>query len=207
VGDYEKTWYFKFANHLFDGITKSSLDSVFEKVSIISFNYDRCIERFLIEALMSLWKIDEDHAFNLVKTLRIVRPYGSLGALASKSHPHGVHFGEDVLKSKLFEIAANIRTYTEQISDQHQSAEIREAVVNAKTIVFLGFSFQRQNLAVLKPLMPTDRKRIYGTALNLSNDSLAVIQRRLCELFNGESELRKDLTCAQFLYEYQHSLF
>jgi len=64
---------------LTEGVKCADVDEIFNNVSIVCFNYDRCIEIFLKEALITYYKIDEIKSVDLVGRLNIIHPYGSVG--------------------------------------------------------------------------------------------------------------------------------
>jgi hypothetical protein len=50
-GSLDDTWYIKFFRMLSSGVDQNHVQSIFNNVSFVVFNYDRCIEFFLGEAL------------------------------------------------------------------------------------------------------------------------------------------------------------
>jgi hypothetical protein len=95
--------------------------------------------------------------------VHIVHAYGSLGRLPWQG-PGGpvVEFGgkEGI---DLPTVASRIRTYHEEIADLDRQAEIERLVAEAERMVFLGFAFHDQNIALLKPDKPRDSRNIYAT--------------------------------------------
>lgn len=62
-------------------VVSENLDKLFQNVTVINFNYDRCIEHFLFHAVQHLYQKDEVTAARIVSGLRIFHPYGSVGFL------------------------------------------------------------------------------------------------------------------------------
>jgi len=58
------------------------LASMFDNISIICFNYDRCIEHYLYSALVAHYGITKPAAAKIMGKLRIHHPYGVI----SRSH-------------------------------------------------------------------------------------------------------------------------
>jgi hypothetical protein len=52
-------------------------------------------------------------------------------------------------------------------------------VVGAERLVFLGFAYGEQNMALLKPPKPMKRIRVYGTALGLSKSDREVVATKI----------------------------
>ena len=54
------SWFNRLAQVLFEEMTPRNLGSIFENVSFITFNYDRCIEIFLQHALRSYFDLTQE---------------------------------------------------------------------------------------------------------------------------------------------------
>jgi hypothetical protein len=142
-GSLDDTWYIKFFRMLSSGLDQNHVQSIFDNVSFVVFNYDRCIEFFLREALRKKYGISEESAQEVTETLKIFHPYGAVGSLPSQS-PSGevVQFGSYKLHpASLIKISEGIKTYTEEIKDGDNIKQLRAAISAAEAIVFLGFAF------------------------------------------------------------------
>ena len=60
------TWYGKFFRLLHEDVSLGELDKLFNNISIISFNYDRCIEHFLYHKIQNYYAVDPGTAAKLV---------------------------------------------------------------------------------------------------------------------------------------------
>lgn len=219
-----KTWLSEFVSLLFEGVPKSNVAAVFDDVSIVCFNYDRCIQQALLLALHTLYHLDLEFCHELIDKLRIVYPYGSLGPLPRQSRPNSIGFGAEIHKSRLFEISENIRTYSEQTSDNKLMAQISSEIKDAETVVFLGCAYHPQNIRLLTVAGPSLEKKILGTAYGLSDDAVARVTTRLLEAFLASSlstsnyekvsqkfiqkrvTLKNNLKCFEFMNEYRQTL-
>ena len=136
------TWFIPFGRMLTEGVTAYEVEDVFLNISIICFNYDRCIEHFLTNWLMDIYSIDSVRVRCLFSSLKIFRPYGIAGEYFD--HPsimRQTSFGQDNISHNVQMSSKAIRTYTEQGDDIELSSGIHDAVSSAETIVFLGFAF------------------------------------------------------------------
>ncbi|MDQ4406507.1 hypothetical protein RBU00_09770 [Rhizobium sp. AN63] len=70
-------WVEPFARILMDAVKNP--EELAEGVSIICFNYDRCIEMYLLEALRSRYRMPYQDARRIVGAMNIIHPYGTLG--------------------------------------------------------------------------------------------------------------------------------
>jgi hypothetical protein len=77
----KKTWLHRFVQLLHTGVSVDDVGKLFENVSIIKFNYDRCIEHFLLYAIHDIYHLDAGRTEELLSTLKIVHPYGTIGRL------------------------------------------------------------------------------------------------------------------------------
>ena len=219
------TWYIEFARILMDGRSIDEVENIFEDISIVCFNYDRCIQHFLTFAISSLYSLTARESEVLVEKLRIFRRYGSIGTLRTTENPKGTAFGKDPESIGVFERAKSIKTYTEQVAHDGTLDEIHAAVRQAHTIVFLGFGFNPQNLELLTPPhRATDLNRVFATATGFSSaDAMTISERiRVTLGLQGKSEnsrlptgairaddpiaVRNKLKCADLFQEYRLSL-
>jgi hypothetical protein len=199
------TWLGGFAQLLVQDLQRTSLEGIFQNVSIISFNYDRNVRRFLPLVLQSQFGIEESEARELSKGMRIFHPYGSIGPLPWEGLPAAVAYGKCRLETMLT-AAGNLRTFTEQIEDESHLADMRAALSEAERIVFLGFSYLPQNMELLTRGMVGSADQIMGTCYNLSAPDQTLVAHKLGHFFPvGARSYREarlsDMVCAQFIRE------
>src|SRR6266850_456551 len=176
IGSIQNTWYVAFLRML--QVPKSELGKLFESVTIICFNYDRCIEHFLVHAISKQYGIKQQEARSLVATLRMFRPYGSVG-----DNFGGVPFGSTSLPP-LEKVVSSLKTYTEQVEDKATLQAMKTALAEAKTLVFLGSVFHENNMTLLMPPQNShsEPKRIFATRKGVSDADLARVHYALSEL-------------------------
>ena len=106
----ENTWYGEFQKILMENVEKSNISKLFENVSFITFNYDRCIEHFLVHSITNYYGTDFHEVSALVNQVVISHPYGVAGLLPWQVQTQGVKavpFGQ-VKNVNLIEIAATM---------------------------------------------------------------------------------------------------
>jgi len=177
--DVSKTWYSRLLKVLGPGVPVEKVDTLFNNVAFIDFNYDRCLPQFLVEAIQPLYGLDRPRAQQIVATARILHPYGSLGALPIQGTAGGVPFGDPDETADPYEMAQRIRLYTEQVKDHDKIDEIKQTVAQADRLVFLGFGYHQQNLNLIAPTGTKATREILGTAFGISADDIAVLQDAL----------------------------
>lgn len=211
IKKFGNTWYAQLSSILFDGLRKSEVDRVFEKIEIINFNYDRCIETYLAYSIAEYYGLNLPEAQAIVRTLVMHRPYGSIGKLPwyGGERPH-VQFGQ-AEPQDVASAAGQVRTFTEQVEEGEALNAIRNATSGADRIVFLGFGFHRQNIELIAQGVPKHCE-ILGTAYGLSDDTKGIIRdelRTAFEMYDEEQPMRINLaalTCADFIAEHSRRL-
>jgi hypothetical protein len=133
------SWLHDFLYVLQDDIVAcENLDRIFGNLTIVNFNYDRCIEQFLFFALMNLYQKDQRTIAALLQSLKVFHPYGVVGKLSFQETARAVPFGATP-RSNLRGLADQIRTFNEEIDEREYIAEIHKEIASAERIVFLGF--------------------------------------------------------------------
>lgn len=115
-----------------------------------------------------------------------------------------VRFGQRDFQT-LGPVAAQIRTFTEQIQEGDELNAIKNAVKTADRIVFLGFAFHRQNASLLACAIQ-DHTEILATTLGISVSDRRVIRQELAKSFEIDNEVLFDqrmnmdsVSCVDFL--------
>lgn len=200
------SWYTPFFQMLTEGVQRTALDGIFDNVAFITFNYDRCIEHYLMHALANYFRIDHQEAQALVHQLRIEHPYGQVGRLPWQKPGGSTSFGKDFQGHELPGIAEKIRTFTERTEDGDMLARTRRLISEAEIVVYLGFSYGDMNMELLSVEQAGERS-IFGTSLGISAPNKKVIERDIINSMGPEPDAVKsielaDMTCADFLRAY-----
>ncbi len=171
----ERTWY----NALWGNITKKGptfqqLEEILKTIHIITFNYDRSLEFFLVEAIKKFFPESEKPYTDLP----ITHVYGSLGQLDTQSDlfnpyqqvpymsgstiPDGFQMNtfstylgekqEDAMRTKydehLIKLATSIETYGNAYPID-KAEKIQQMIIESKNTYVFGFSFAEQNMKIL----------------------------------------------------------
>ncbi len=214
----EGSWFMKFIRVLGRGIPKSNAGQIFDNVSFVVFNYDRCVEFFLLQALQAMYSIPVNDAASIVQDLSIVHPYGTIGELPHLGNGDQIPFGG--VKNYDFDyikLAKRIKTYTEQIAGSEITNRIRGEVERAEQVVFLGFAYHAQNMLLLRPVEElVSVVPIYGTALGMSDSDVEIARGELRSWYMPDEILSSDpfdsihienkLTCAALFNNYAKSI-
>ena len=165
-------WYKLLFNHL---------DTRFEefaenKLSILTYNYDRSLEQFLLTALRNSYqdkKAEYDQCWEQLSKIPIIHLHGSLGEFPHSDPDQLSHLErayEPHLTCRDLNVCAEkIRVISENALDQPQFKQAHSLLRSADVICFLGFGWDRTNLDRLQmnthENWKVDRKR-YGTSYN-----------------------------------------
>jgi hypothetical protein len=208
---FSETWYSSLTKLLTEGVKKSGLDYIFENLSIINFNYDRCIEHYLPFSLANYYGLSVAATQSIMASLTMYRPYGSVGRLPWQAgDAPSVPFGGGSVK-QLAEIVQQVRTFTESVADGDELSAMKNAIAEADRIVFLGFAFHRQNVELISQATG-GHTEVVATAYMISRSDKDVISRELATafefqgLFSDKRITLADLTCADFFKEYWRTL-
>ncbi len=179
------TWYSHLTKLLQESRRKSEIDSVFENLSFISFNYDRCIEKYLPYSIANYFGLELKAVVEPFSAVRIHRPYGIAGEITRDHVGEAVGFGGGNAQY-LANAAKMIRTFTEGVENPESLAEMKRELREADRIVFLGSAFHRQNLELLRANV-RGGAQVLATASGISDQDLDVVEREIKDVFSGEN--------------------
>jgi hypothetical protein len=207
------TWFNGFFQVLTENCRLDNLEERLGALTLIVFNYDRCIEHYLYLAFQTYYGIGAERASELVKRIHIFHPYGSVGSLPWFRGNTSAAFGHEPNAQELLKLSGEIKTFTEGTDPSSSDIiAIREKVKAADRLVFLGFAFHPLNLQLLwdasaKPPAPSNTA-CFATGMGISTNDIGVIAAELVELGGFvEAKVRiNTLTCSQLFQEYRRTL-
>ncbi len=201
--------------YLFNTLNTSWEGFATNKVSFITFNYDRSLEQYMYISLKNSYGKTDEECSELLSSIPIVHVHGSLGALRWQ-RKDGIQYGQlqyyyahhsKWLLGFMSLASKQIKVITE---DQAQSEEFQTAVnflLNAERIYFLGFGYNAVNLQRLRLLdVPKVKENLKfkseiiplrGTGLNLEDAEKNSIHDKW-----GIRILDTSSDCLQFLRKY-----
>ncbi len=210
----EETWFNVFWQCISENCQAEGLKERLSAITLIIFNYDRCIEHFLYHSIQNYYGLSADAAVSLVNEMDIFHPYGAVGSLPWTDGPAQMDFGAEPGAQDLVTLAQQIKTFTEGTDTEASDiVRIRKRVVTSDTLVFLGFAYHPQNIELLKS--SSDEIKLlnkvcnfYGTAFGISDEDLRVITPELQELCGSPMYVNMDtnLTCRELFNKYRRTL-
>jgi hypothetical protein len=208
----DDTWFISFFRLLTENCRSSDLAARLSSVGLIVFNYDRCIEHYLYFALQNYYGISDKEAASLVAKMDIFHPYGKVGGLPWIEPNSSIAFGGSPSARQLFDLAKQIRTFTEGTdiasSDIHK---IRTLVATASRIVFLGFAFHRLNLDLLQPATSDSNRvcQIFASGYGISDHDAIHIAEDISARWSirkADIVVRAHCKCAKLFNEHWRAL-
>jgi len=208
----ENTWYLPFFRTLTENCRADDLPQRFSTITLVIFNYDRCIEHFLIYALMRYYRLPENEAAEIIRNLKIIHPYGTVGALPWQDQASSTHidYGGDIQAYQLITYAERIRTFTEGAHSE-QMDQLKSNMANTERLVFLGFAFHRLNMELLMGGKERYENPFtidcYATAYETSKNDQNSISSSIKHLYKNELSINiENTTCAKLFRDNSRSL-
>jgi hypothetical protein len=177
--DPDKDWYRYLFNTIFLRKNVEHFEQQVSQMSVVTFNFDRSLERALFDCIRYGFGLNEDNAKALAVKLRIYHVHGRLGKPnwlyeSPTATSYGATADED-LKVATKKAVEGMRLVHEP-GRESDVEKARSAIKDAKTVYFIGFGFDERNLAKIG--IPGEIKAaMHGTALHLSAQERGRIQR------------------------------
>lgn len=210
----ESTWFNAFWQLMTENCQEEELENRFSSISLIIFNYDRCIEHFLYYSLKNVYRLNDEKAAKIVSAIKIFHPYGVVGNLPWQNKQDAIAFGGEPDHHLLVRLASKIKTFTEGTDpSSSEISEIRNSMLNSEIVLFLGFAFHKLNMQLITPDHSTGkgakRTSYFATATGISDSDINEIRKEiklLSKSGNVEINLRNDRKCYDIFHEYKRSL-
>lgn len=188
-------WLEIFFHRLSEGATFENFVDRLSRIGLIVFNYDRCVEYYLLKATQSHFRVSEQAAFEALQRLAIAHPYGHIGGVvpdpADVRRSLYLPFGSKPNSQLVTQAAARIKTFSEGIeADSVDFKKMVDMLGEAASVVFLGFGYGKlnveliQNVRLASPMM-RNAADLIGTALGVSEYDIEVLNDRLAKIFGS----------------------
>jgi hypothetical protein len=137
-------WYQHLAGHL----SIESDEFIKNKLSIITFNYDRSFEQYLQSVIKTRRRCSNREAFSILSKLPIIHVHGLLGTLDEDSDSYR-KYSTELNAQTLATASSNIVIISEARDDTAEFNAARKVLSTAERIYFLGFGYAKQNVTRL----------------------------------------------------------
>lgn len=176
IAEPEKDWYTFILTKLRGGLlNKEDFITRFgeNRISIITFNYDRSLEHFLFE---SLWKcfssVTPEDVKKQLGHIKIIHVFEQIAALQWQDPNNGIEYARPVREVDALRLARNLRI----IYDENENPALEDArklIAESRRIFFLGFGYAPENLELLEiPQSIRPNTKVYGTALGFTTKEI-----------------------------------
>lgn len=184
----EKNWY----KRLFTALGASYKDFRKNQLKIITFNYDRSLEKYLSDVFPYKYKQEKlADCLKELKSLKVYHIYGSLGPLEwqcdkkEDAVPYGakVDYKTPQARAIVHRAARNIEILPPEKTDilTERTETVLGMIGWAKAVYFLGFGFHKANLRRLGLTENWDvfyaGKKLMGTAWELEYEALRRVEQ------------------------------
>lgn len=172
-------WY----QQLFAALNAGPGDFAENKLSVITFNYDRSLEQYLHTCLTNSYGLSSPEAAKLVGSIPVIHVHGQLGKLPWMSGDGPSRSYRPDLLPKSLEIARDsIRIVHEGINDPifQQASDILNA---AQRIVFIGFGYDPTNVRRLRLDKDREHKFVGGSCFGFTDLERGTVGRMLPNTF------------------------
>ena len=210
------TWYTPFFQILTGGKAKMYLSERFKSVTLIIFNYDRCVEHFLFHNLKNFYRMEDSEAAELINQMNIYHTYGSVGSLPweiKRNSNSVIDFGgERLLAGELLKLKDKIQTFTEGTDpDSSDVSAIKTHMVEANRIIFLGFAFHELNMELIAPnkpiTEPKNKPQFYASTVGISENHKEAIRLHIERMYEDKIFVNMaDKKCYELFSEFGRSL-
>jgi hypothetical protein len=188
-------WYRYLFNKLVDSGDAASILLNFqeEKISFVTFNYDRSFEHFLYESLVGLLSqagVSHVEIAQVLNRLPVVHVFGKIADLPWQCEGDNegkmldekanlVRFGEEKLPAPYVGLMLhkNIRLMYGERRDSTVLQKARELIASASRVLFMGFGYDRDNLSLLGVPESLKGKQVFGTAYGLVDNEVEHIRK------------------------------
>jgi len=179
----------------------NKLDAPFEdfdknQLSIITFNYDRSIEHYLITAMTKLYRKSVKACSEKLNKISIIHVHGKLGSLpwqeGEAKRRYSTQHNGDIVK-----VSKQIRVIAEKEDSSREFNKAYKIMNSASKIYFLGFGYHPTNLRRLR-VMELDKKRPPRTFQGTS-EAKGIAERKEITKNWGIKLYHSDNTCIKFL--------
>jgi hypothetical protein len=175
----ERRWY----QYVFERMSTTFDEFQDNKVSVLTFNYDRSLEHFLVTAIRHKFGKSESESASKVRKLKIIHLHGQLGLLpwqGGDGRPYGIATDNRFLE----DAAQQIKIVSEDMSEAPQFAVAHEILGSAEKVLFLGFGYNPTNL---KRLLPDQlpQCKFFGSRLDITDVEAQPIRRLMPSIMLG----------------------
>jgi hypothetical protein len=172
-------------------------DFATNRVSFVTFNYDRVLEHFLYTALVNSWGESEDAVVSALSRIPMIRLHGRLGYLPWQPNHRGrVRQFEPTIDAQSVRIAASeIKVVHEGVEERkEQFDEAKKLIARAERVYLLGVGTHNVNLERLGASKFVPNK-VSATEIGLTDAEYTEIRNQYGDMLY----FRRNTDCSQMI--------
>lgn len=182
-----------------------------EKMRIISFNYDRSLEAYLIARLKYNSNLNDAVAMSHFNKIKIIHPFGRLHPLPEEAMADincqlpSFDYGYGVSLQNRWHLELQ-DYYSDTLKTAHEAQaenkDVKNIIRDSELVIFLGLSYNELNMNVLGFDFTSERSSdfpdVYGTAYGFKGSSYIDLVTK----YRGIKFLKNDVDCTKFFEEH-----
>ena len=155
------------------------------KISFITFNYDRTIERYLSHTIRHTYGLTENESIEALNSIPIIHVNGSLGSLDQSDKKTVRYETEDLQRIvNLYREGLLDLKFYHELNGKLSNEIIKDIYSRYDSFVFIGFGYHLDNIDKLGEIS-SGAKNVYGSAYGLKEAQRAAVSAN----FRGKIEL------------------
>jgi hypothetical protein len=148
------------------------------RLTILTFNYDRSLEWYMFKALQARYGLKENEVIKLLGNLQVVHLYGVLGSLPWDGG--GRAYNPSTQEHQIPLARDKIKIIHEDLAGDLEFNKAKAELAIAERIVFLGFGYNRINVQRLHPeKWRSVEEPILGSAFGLTRLEKIIAARQI----------------------------
>ncbi len=202
----EGNWY----KYLFERMNTSFEEFGRNRLSVVTYNYDRSLEQFLCVSLGNSHGKGSEECAEKVGQIPVVHLHGRLGWLPWQCEGNFQReYAPGVTAAQIAKSATFIKIIHESVDQDPEFVHAHKLMSEAKRIYFLGFGYNEMNVRRLRLGDLPGPKEISGTCLGLTRKEVAEKQKLLIqgmmETYRGRVQLsNREYDIVSFFREQVH---
>jgi hypothetical protein len=161
------------------------------KISFITFNYDRSLEYYLYTALKNSYGKNDMKCIEKIRNIKIIHFYGKLGDIFT-DEPYFKAYMPSYDFDEIQNSSSQIMIMSECEKTQMDYVRANGAIRSADKVYFLGFGYNDVNLGRLGIDGEIALKGLQGSGLGLDDAEIDVIKKKWnIQIHDNRSEIQK----------------
>jgi hypothetical protein len=147
------------------------------RLSVITFNYDRSLEHYLFTTLLNAHGRSPEECLVALRKIRIIHVYGQLGRHVYVEQAARVYSADNRTYCNTVNAAQGITLLHDKIKPELEAAQ--KILTAAERVCFLGFGYHELNLQRLRLQDSSHNRNVFGSAQGFVGNELGALENAL----------------------------